>query len=305
MACGGSSSCRCSRSTIRSRCRRSRICAAAPAWRSGPAGAACNFFQPGTLTGITPQYVQYDSGNPGYETDWNNFAPERRRGLAAERAGRLAARDRSAIRIRPRSAAATRSRSRASAWTVSPACTAPIPAPRSTPTAPATRATSCSPGETWPVTLQPAEPSRAAAVPGSPRVSAHAVARQRRRHQHLRSADQGAEHAFVEHRPPARASRTTWRSTCATSAPGCVNGWTTENWNEINIVENGFLDEFKLAQANLRAHVAAGCGTGGNPACSFAYRGAGHWHVAAADLSRVLRAACPRRAPTTPPRTAA
>ena len=54
-----------------------------------------------------------------------------------------------------------------------------------------------------------------------------------------------------------------------------MNGWTTENWNEINIFENGFLDEFKLAQANLRAHVAAGCGTGGNPACSFAYRGPG------------------------------
>ena len=54
-----------------------------------------------------------------------------------------------------------------------------------------------------------------------------------------------------------------------------VNGWTTENWNEINVFENGFLDEFKLAQANLRAHVAAGCGTAGNAACSFAYRGPG------------------------------
>ena len=54
-----------------------------------------------------------------------------------------------------------------------------------------------------------------------------------------------------------------------------ANGWTTENWNEINVVENRFLDEFKLAQANLRAHVAAGCGTGGSAACSFAYRGPG------------------------------
>ena len=51
------------------------------------------------------------------------------------------------------------------------------------------------------------------------------------------------------------------------------NGWTTENWNEVNIYENGFLDEFKLAQANLRSHVAAGCGTTGQAACSFAYRG--------------------------------
>jgi hypothetical protein len=32
-----------------------------------------------------------------------------------------------------------------------------------------------------------------------------------------------------------------------------MNGWATENWNEVNIFENRFLDEFKLAQANLRA----------------------------------------------------
>ncbi len=42
---------------------------------SGPGGRGCNFFQPGALNGISPQYVQYDSGNPGYDTDWNNFAP--------------------------------------------------------------------------------------------------------------------------------------------------------------------------------------------------------------------------------------
>jgi hypothetical protein len=53
-----------------------------------------------------------------------------------------------------------------------------------------------------------------------------------------------------------------------------VGGWTTENWNERNIYENGFLDEFKLAQANLMSHVAAGCGATNNP-CSFGYRGAG------------------------------
>ena len=33
-----------------------------------------------------------------------------------------------------------------------------------------------------------------------------------------------------------------------------------ENWNERNIFENGFLNEFKLAQANLRANIAAGRG---------------------------------------------
>ncbi len=51
--------------------------------------------------------------------------------------------------------------------------------------------------------------------------------------------------------------------------------WETFNYNEPNIQEIGFLDEFRRAQTNLQAHIAAGCGTTGNPACSFAYRGPG------------------------------
>src|SRR5262249_49357527 len=52
------------------------------------------------------------------------------------------------------------------------------------------------------------------------------------------------------------------------------NTWTTENYNQLNIFENGFLDEFKLAQANLAANVGAGCGPSATP-CSFAYKGPG------------------------------
>ena len=46
-------------------------------------------------------------------------------------------------------------------------------------------------------------------------------------------------------------------------------GWTTYNYNETNIVENGFLDEFRLAQQNLQANIAAGRGN------TFAYFGPG------------------------------
>lgn len=45
--------------------------------------------------------------------------------------------------------------------------------------------------------------------------------------------------------------------------------WTTYNYNETNILESGFLDEFKLAQANLYANIAAGRGQ------TFAYFGSG------------------------------
>ena len=49
------------------------------------------------------------------------------------------------------------------------------------------------------------------------------------------------------------------------------DNWRTNNYNELNIIENGFLDEFKLAMANLQANNAAG----GTRAGSFAYFGAG------------------------------
>jgi Carboxypeptidase regulatory-like domain len=54
-----------------------------------------------------------------------------------------------------------------------------------------------------------------------------------------------------------------------------LRGWTAYDINETNIVENGFLDEFKLAQKNLEIFKAANpnCSTTGNPSCSFAYRG--------------------------------
>ena len=49
-----------------------------------------------------------------------------------------------------------------------------------------------------------------------------------------------------------------------------MNAWTTENWNaEENIYETGFLNEFKLAQQNLAANVAAGRGA------NFRYAGPG------------------------------
>src|SRR5436190_2125710 len=47
------------------------------------------------------------------------------------------------------------------------------------------------------------------------------------------------------------------------------NDWETVNLNEIGISQNGFLGEFKKAQANLQANIASGKGN------TFAYTGAG------------------------------
>ena len=55
-----------------------------------------------------------------------------------------------------------------------------------------------------------------------------------------------------------------------------AESWRTNDYNELNILENGFLDEFKLAMANLQANNAAG----GTRAGSFAYFGPGTGTVA-------------------------
>jgi hypothetical protein len=47
------------------------------------------------------------------------------------------------------------------------------------------------------------------------------------------------------------------------------DNWRTTNYNELNIAESGFLDEFKLAMTNLQANIAAGRGS------TFAYAGPG------------------------------
>jgi hypothetical protein len=48
-----------------------------------------------------------------------------------------------------------------------------------------------------------------------------------------------------------------------------LQSWQTYNYNEVNIVENGFIDEFRLAQQNLQANIAAGRGN------TFRYSGPG------------------------------
>ena len=53
------------------------------------------------------------------------------------------------------------------------------------------------------------------------------------------------------------------------SAASLKGPWDSINLNEPNITSNGFLNEFRLAQANLQANIAAGRGA------TFAYTGAG------------------------------
>jgi hypothetical protein len=240
---------------------------------NGPDGRGCSFFQPGTLTGITPQYVQYDSGNPGYEKDWNNFAPNvgaawRPNVQEGWLRRLLGDPEQATIRV-GYSVAFTRERMDRFTNLYSANPGAAINANRT-----GNQSNLVLPDETWPITISqqnrlgpppvpqtPAYPLTPSLVNGDdinifdplikvPNTRSWSIGFQR-----AISNDMAIDVRYVGTR--------------------LVNGWTTENWNEINIFENRFLDEFRLAQANLRAHVAAGCGTPNSPACSFAYRGPG------------------------------
>ena len=239
---------------------------------NGPGGRACNFFQPGTLTGISPQYVQYDSGNPGYETDWNNVAPNvggAWRPNVQDGWLRKILGDPEQATIRAGfSIAYIRERMDRFTGLYSANPGAAINANRT-----GNQSNLVLPGETWPILLSqtsrlgpPSIPSRPvyplipSLVNGDdinifdpaikvPNTRSWTIGLQR-----ALSRDMAIDIRYVGTR--------------------LMNGWTTENWNEINVVENQFLEEFKAAQANLRAHVNAGCGGTTNP-CSFAYRGPG------------------------------
>jgi hypothetical protein len=52
-----------------------------------------------------------------------------------------------------------------------------------------------------------------------------------------------------------------------------LHQWINNNTNEVNIFENGFLAEFKLAQANLNSYMAAHPNCAANGTCSFANNG--------------------------------
>jgi hypothetical protein len=63
--------------------------------------------------------------------------------------------------------------------------------------------------------------------------------------------------------------RDSWRTnTDGNNGTNSTNGAGTLNFNEFNIYENGFINEFRTAQANLQANIAAGRGS------TFAYTGA-------------------------------
>jgi hypothetical protein len=235
---------------------------------AGDIYTACNFFSPNATGGKVPQFNQLTKGTLGYDIDWNNLAPNV--GIAWRpsvetgflrtllgdpdqatlRAGYSVAYERQGLGIFT------------GAFGANPGSTLSLTRDLNTGLV--------GPGETWPVLLR--EPNRLYNAP-FPEAPTFPIAIRPNR----------ADNIEGFHPDIQVASARTWtvglqraiaRSTAVevryVGTRG-VDQWSELNYNERNIIENGFLNEFKLAMANLQANNAAG----GARLGSFAYFGAG------------------------------
>jgi hypothetical protein len=230
--------------------------------------SACNFFAPGSGGGKVPQFSQFTTGTRGYHTDWNNFGPSL--GLAwrpSVKTGwlRTLLGDPEQATVRGGYAEAFE-RQGIGGFTG-------IYGPNPGSTLSLTRDANTGlvgPGESWPVLLRDTARLFNAGFPNTPTFP---IAIRPNRADSI-----NAFHPDIE-----VASARSWsvgvqRALSKDTALEVRylgtrgrNQWSTLNYNERNIVENGFLDEFKAAMANLRANNLAG----GSRAGSFAYFGPG------------------------------
>ena len=242
----------------------------------GPGGRECNLFNPGVFNqgGRVPVYELYTAGNKGYDTEYDNFAPNV--GIAWQpnvEGGwlRRVLGDPALATVRASYGLAYNSDGLGfftGVYNSNPGNQINTNRTVTSPQFPLV-----GPGESWPVLLR--TPERLGPSPNIPAAPVYPLAI---------NFDSGVNLFHPNFRTPYVHSYSVGvqrsigrRMAIEVRYVGTrlVDGTVTENWNEVNWTSNGFLDEFTAAQANLAAHVAAGCGTAGNPACTFAYRGAG------------------------------
>lgn len=249
---------------------------------NGPGGRACNLFQPGVFNapGMIPQYTQYKANQPGFKTDWNNVAPNVSAAWRPHVQGGflrtiLGDPDQATIRA-GFSIAYNRNGMGEFENTLGSNPGRSVGANRNN-----TLGNLVPAGGTWPLLyrerdrLGPPPPCTAAAqtgcippTPSYPLLGTTANS--------LNIFDPDIQLSYTKSYQIGFQRSLSRDMAIEVRYVGNQNkdGWTNENWNEVNIYENRFLDEFKLAQANLASHVAAGCGAAAN-LCSFAYRGPG------------------------------
>ncbi len=232
---------------------------------SGPGGRECRIFDPAASSGKLPVFTEYNRNDAGYRTDLNNLAPNV--GIAWQPnvesgLGRTLLGDPAQATIRAGFSVAYNRNGLSDLMTPF----ANNQGSTITTTRNVTNNNLVLPGESWPLLMRdrarlgpPSFPERPAYPLASTIATRMDVLHPELEVAYSRSMSIGLQRALSKD----MAVEVRYVGTRN------LKGWTSENWNEVNIFENGFLEEFKRAQANLRANVAAGRGA------TFAYAGAG------------------------------
>ena len=226
-----------------------------------------NLFKPGTLTGTVPKFTQYTTGTKAYNTDYKDFAPSvgfawspaAKSGLLKRLIG-----DGGQTVVRGGYSIAYNRQGSASFLNIfdfNPGVR--ISATRSTGIGNLVTGTGT---DVLPVLLREANrlgPPAFPSAPAYPLVGAITdspnIFEPNLKVPYTQSWTLGVQREITKDMAVEVRYVHTWN----------LQQWLQYNLNEVNIVENGFLNEFKLAQANLQANIAAGRGS------NFRYFGAG------------------------------
>ncbi len=233
---------------------------------SGPGGRQCNLFQPGNVSGkAQPQYQPFTSGTKAYNTNWRSIGynvgfawrPNVQDGILRTILGNP---DQATFRG---GYSLTYNQERFDRFTANAGANVggTINANRNATTG---FCLVCS-GEAWPILYSQKDRLGAPAFPEAPVYPINSTAAQSLnifkadlKQPRVHSYSVGFQRALGDD----MAMEVRYVGNKGQYA------WAEENWNERVLFENGFVDEFKLAQANLRANIAAGRGN------TFAYTGA-------------------------------
>jgi hypothetical protein len=229
---------------------------------------ACNFYAPGSSGGKIPEFAQFTSGTRGYNTDWNNLAPNIGAAWRPDvQSGflRTLLGDPEQATIRGGFSIAYERQGIGGFTDIYG------PNPGSTLSLTRDAATGLvGPGESWPVLLRDTARLYQAPFPSTPTfpipIRANRADNLNAFHPDIEVASARSWTVGVQ-----RALSTNMALEVRYVGTRGVNQWSTLNYNERNVIENGFLDEFKQAMKNLQANNSAGGGRAG----SFAYFGPG------------------------------